>query len=241
MPCGSQAASTASRSAACPYRSATITAAGGFPRRAATCTSSATNAGSAFHETRSESTKTGAAPSCTTGLTPPTKVSVGASTSSPGRRRGSRAPGAAPPCRSQVPPRAHADPRGELALEGVDVRPERREPVAGNGLRDEGLLVAADPGRGEIEAAHARRTRAGTPKAVAPAGTSSVTKLQAPTTAPSPTVTPGITTQWLPIRQLRRSVTGPALPSMVDTSRSRSATRPAPRPRSSRRSAPGCT
>ncbi len=58
---------------------------------------------------------------------------------------------------------------------------------------------------------------AGTPTTVAPSGTSLFTKLCAPTTAFSPTVTPGITVLWVPTLHFFFSTTSPTLSSIVET------------------------
>ena len=47
-----------------------------------------------------------------------------------------------------------AGDRGELALEGVDVRPERRDPVRLDRLRDELRLAAGEVGWGQVDARH---------------------------------------------------------------------------------------
>jgi hypothetical protein len=68
-----------------------------------------------------------------------------------------------------------------------------------------------------VESADLFFTLAGTPTATALSGISLLTKLKAPTTEFSPTVTPGMMTLWLPILQFFFNVTVPVLLSMLET------------------------
>src|SRR5689334_1622849 len=69
-------------------------------------------------------------------------------------------------------------------------------------------LAAAPPRAAAVPARRHTRTRAGLPKAVAPAGTSRVTTLPAPISASSPMATPGRIIAPAPIHTLRPIRTG---------------------------------
>ena len=81
----------------------------------------------------------------------------------------------------------HADRGGELALERVDVRPERRDPPRVERVEQQLALGRADVWRRQINAAHRPPSGfAGTPTTVTPGSTERVTHAPAPTTASSP-------------------------------------------------------
>ena len=78
--------------------------------------------------------------------------------------------------------RAHGrTPSGgrHLALEGVDVRPERRDPVAGERLGHQLLLGGPQVGRGEIDARHQSASGAPSKKSTSPVSS----EYSAPTTS----------------------------------------------------------
>ena len=92
------------------------------------------------------------------GLTLAEKVRVETSTSSPGPTPAS----SSARCSAAVPELSasgmgRADRRGELSLERVHLRAQRRDPVGRERFLDELLLQAGHMGRGEIDALFGQR------------------------------------------------------------------------------------
>ena len=113
-----------------------------------------------------------------------TKVNDGTSTSSPGptpTSRRARWRAAVPLDRATAWPTP--DPVGELALEGVDVGPERGDPVGVEGVEQHAALLGAHLGRREVDPAHGAASGRGDSAPAQPARATST----APTATSKPT------------------------------------------------------